>query len=72
MRNIKLKIQYDGTDYHGWQIQKNDITVQEIVKKAVQKIVNEDVHLTGCGRTDTGVATFSQIQEYRLKNCRMR
>ena len=55
MRNIKLKIQYDGTDYHGWQIQKNDITVQEIVKKAVQKIVNEDVHLTGCGRTDTGV-----------------
>ena len=55
MRNIKLKIQYDGTDYHGWQIQKNDITVQETVKKAVQKIVNEDVHLTGCGRTDTGV-----------------
>ena len=45
MRNIKLKIQYDGTDYHGWQIQKNDITVQETVKKAVQKIVNEDVHL---------------------------
>ena len=39
MRNIKLKIQYDGTDYHGWQIQKNDITVQETVKKAVQKIV---------------------------------
>ena len=55
MRNIKLKIQYDGTNYHGWQIQKNDITVQETVKKAVQKIVNEDVHLTGCGRTDTGV-----------------
>ena len=41
MRNIKLKIQYDGTDYHGWQIQKNDITVQETVKKAIQKIVNE-------------------------------
>ena len=55
MRNIKLKIQYDGTNYHGWQIQKNDITVQETVKKAVQKIVNEDVYLTGCGRTDTGV-----------------
>ena len=51
MRNIKLKIQYDGTDYHGWQIQKNDITVQETV---------------------TMYATFSQIQEYRLKNCRMR
>ena len=55
MRNIKLKIQYDGTDYHGWQIQKNDITVQETVKKAVQKIVNEDVHLTGCGRTDLSI-----------------
>ncbi len=38
MRNIKLKIQYDGTDYHGWQIQKNDITVQEIVKKPFRKL----------------------------------
>ena len=78
MRNIKLKIQYDGTDYHGWQIQKNDITVQETVKKAVQKIVNEDVHLTGADEQiqvftpKTMYATFSQIQEYRLKNCRMR
>ena len=58
MRNIKLKIQYDGTDYHGWQIQKNDVTVQETVKKAVMP--------------KTMYATFSQIQEYRLKNCRMR
>ena len=47
MRNIKLKIQYDGTDYHGWQIQKNDITVQEIVKKEVELPKNVEWHLIG-------------------------
>lgn len=79
MRNIKLKIQYDGTDYHGWQIQKNDITVQETVKKAVQKIVNEDVHLTGSDEQiqvftpKTMYATFfHKFKNTDLKNCRMR
>lgn len=55
MRNIKLKLQYDGTAYHGWQIQKNAVTVQETVKKALVKITGEDINLVGCGRTDTGV-----------------
>lgn len=75
MRNIKLNIQYDGTNYHGWQIQKNARTVQEIVKKAVEKTVNEEIILTGCGRTDAGVHaenyvcnffTQSQIPSERL------
>lgn len=53
--NIKLDLQYDGTAYHGWQIQKNAVTVQETVKEAIKKITGEDVTVTGCGRTDTGV-----------------
>lgn len=53
--NIKLTIAYDGTAYHGWQIQKNAITVQETVTNAIEKITGERVTLTGCGRTDTGV-----------------
>lgn len=53
--NMKLILSYDGTAYHGWQIQKNGITVQETVKKAIKRITGEDVNLIGCGRTDAGV-----------------
>ena len=55
MKNIKLIIQYDGTAYHGWQTQKNAVSVQETVEKALKKLLQEDVRVTGCGRTDTGV-----------------
>ena len=53
--NIKLNLQYDGTEYHGWQIQKNAPTVQETVTRALEKITGETVTLIGCGRTDAGV-----------------
>lgn len=50
-----LSIAYDGTNYHGWQIQPNAITVQVLVNDAISKIVREPVNVVGCGRTDTGV-----------------
>ena len=53
--NIELRLQYDGTAYHGWQSQKNGVTVQDTVKDAVRKITGENVTLIGCGRTDAGV-----------------
>ena len=55
MRNIALKLMYNGTAYHGWQVQKNAVTVCETLQKALKQITGEDVHLTGCGRTDAGV-----------------
>ena len=55
MRNILLSICYDGTNYHGWQIQKNAITVQEVFQNALFKILNETVDIKGCSRTDSGV-----------------
>ena len=55
MRNIALKLMYNGTAYHGWQVQKNAVTVCETLQKAIGKITGETVHLTGCGRTDAGV-----------------
>ena len=55
MRNIAVRIAYDGSRYHGWQIQKNNITVQEIVRDAVSEIVKQPVSVVGCGRTDAGV-----------------
>jgi len=55
MRQIVLILRYDGTAYHGWQIQQNAKTVQGTVQSAVRQITNENIHLIGCGRTDTGV-----------------
>ena len=59
--NIKLTIQYDGTAYHGWQIQKNAITVQETLTNAIEKITGGRVTVIGCGRTDTGVHAESYV-----------
>jgi len=61
MKNIKLDIQYDGTDYHGWQIQKNAVTIQGIMTKAVSDLCGSDTQIIGCGRTDSGVHAESYI-----------
>lgn len=55
MKNIKLTIQYDGTCYHGWQTQKNAVTIQEITEKAIASIIGVRPKVIGCGRTDSGV-----------------
>lgn len=54
-RNIRLLIEYDGTNYSGWQRQKNAITIQETLENAISKITKENIQVTGCSRTDTGV-----------------
>ena len=55
MRNLKVMTAYRGTKYHGFQRQSNAVTVQEVLEKAVSKVLNEPVGITGCSRTDTGV-----------------
>ena len=55
LRNLKVMMAYRGTAYHGYQIQNNRITVQEVVQNAVSKVMNEAVTIHGCSRTDTGV-----------------
>lgn len=54
-RNLLLKLQYDGTAYHGYQIQPEAITVQKAVEDALSHITNEEIHINGCSRTDAGV-----------------
>ena len=61
MRNIKLTIRYDGTDYSGWQFQKNGRSIQEVTQRAIKKITGETVHLIGSGRTDAGVHALAQV-----------
>lgn len=55
MRNIALRLTYDGTAFHGWQQQKNDVSVAGTLEKALCKICEHPVRVTGCGRTDAGV-----------------
>ncbi len=55
MRNLKVLMAYKGTAYHGFQRQDNAITVQEVVEKCVSKVLNHNVVINGCSRTDTGV-----------------
>ncbi len=55
MPNLLLKIKYDGTEYHGWQVQANAITVQQKVQDAVEKIYGNRIDIKGCSRTDAGV-----------------
>ena len=55
MKRILLTISYDGTAYHGWQVQPNGITVQETVQNALCKLLGVRPALTGCSRTDAGV-----------------
>ena len=68
MRNIALKLMYNGTAYHGWQVQKNAVTVCETLQKAIGKITGETVHLTGCGRTDAGVHAECYVANFQTES----
>lgn len=54
-RTIALVLSYSGTNYHGWQTQANSESVQTTLANAASSVFNEDIHITGCGRTDSGV-----------------
>lgn len=55
MKRMLLTISYDGTAYHGWQVQPNGITVQQTLQDALEKLLGQRVSVTGCSRTDAGV-----------------
>lgn len=68
MRNIALFLTYEGTAYHGWQVQKNLPTVEETLEKAVAMLVGHKVHVTGCGRTDAGVHAQNYVANFRTSS----
>lgn len=67
MRNIALRLMYDGTRYHGWQVQKNDITVAETLETALTKICEHPVKVVGCGRTDAGVHALRYCANFKTE-----
>lgn len=67
MKNVKIIIEYDGTDYHGWQCQADLPTVQKTIEDAIRKITREDVKTTGSGRTDAGVHAIGQVANFFIE-----
>src|SRR5262245_32098668 len=63
----KLTLEYDGTNYSGWQEQKNAATIAGEIKKAAAKIVGPDVALDGAGRTDAGVHALAQVARLKVQ-----
>ena len=63
-RNLRLTVEYDGTPFYGWQIQKNQKTVQGEIQKAVEKIIGKRVVIFGAGRTDAGVHALGQVANF--------
>lgn len=68
MTKIGLTVIYDGTQYCGWQIQPNGVTVQETIQNAIEKVTGEKVNLTGSGRTDAGVHAEGQFAHFETNS----
>ena len=68
MRRIRLTVAYDGTDYCGWQVQPNGITVEEVLNKAVSKLTGEDIHVIGASRTDSGVHALGNVAVFDTRS----
>lgn len=68
MGNIKLVIQYDGTNYHGWQTQSNASSIQQLIEDKLSTIVNHKVILCGSGRTDAGVHALGQVANFQTSS----
>ena len=64
MRNIKLVLEYDGTDYHGWQRQPNLPTIQGTIEDTLTQLTKTEIQIIGAGRTDTGVHAEGQVANF--------
>ena len=67
IKNYQIILEYVGTKFVGWQIQKNGLSVQEILQKYLKKITKEKIIIYGSGRTDAGVHAKGQSAHFKMK-----
>ncbi len=67
MFNYLIKIEYEGTNFVGWQSQKNGKSIQDSIEKALKKVFGTKIRIIGAGRTDKGVHAYSQVANFKLK-----
>ena len=70
MTRYKITLEYVGTNFSGWQRQKNNYSVQEAIESGAKKLLQEDVALVVAGRTDAGVHAEGQVAHFDIKFCR--
>lgn len=68
MRRIKIVLSYDGTDYHGWQVQPGLPTIQGVLEAVISGIEGREVQVAGSGRTDAGVHALAQVAAFSIEN----
>ena len=68
MKNIKLTIEYDGTNYYGWQKQSDKVTIQGVLEEAVRNLTKEENEVIGCSRTDSGVHAMGFVATFKTNS----
>ncbi len=68
MRTIKLTLEYDGTNYQGWQVQPKGETIQGVIEEKLTQLTGEPVRVVGSGRTDAGVHALGQVAHFKTKS----
>jgi tRNA pseudouridine38-40 synthase len=68
MRRIQIQLAYDGTDFHGWQVQPGLLTIQGALESVIAEIEDRPVHVAGSGRTDAGVHALAQVAAFSIEN----
>lgn len=68
MKRVKLVVAYDGTNYHGWQVQDNGITIEEVLNRTISELVQEDIKVIGASRTDAGVHACGNVAVFDTKS----
>ena len=66
MKRVKLVVAYDGTAYHGWQLQPNALTIEGELNKALNALLGEEIQVTGASRTDAGVHALCNIAVFPM------